>query len=75
MTTTTYIVVDDQQASVLSGCDGPVQVRDRAGKHLGYVTRSYTPEEIAEAQRRLLSDSPRYTTEQVLAHLRSLERS
>jgi hypothetical protein len=55
------------------GKSGDIEVRDRNGNHLGYVTRSFTPEEIEEAKRGLASSGPWYTTQQVLDHLRSLE--
>jgi hypothetical protein len=40
---------------------------------LGSIDPVWTEEDIADARRRLASDEPRYTTAQVLAHLKSLE--
>ena len=69
------IVLDDQQARVVAGTTRRVELVDLNGKHLGYVTHDFTPEDIAEAKRRLASDERRYTAEQVLEHLRSLEKA
>lgn len=69
------ISLDRQQSELVLHAHGSVQVRDHEGKLLGYLAPPFTAEEIAEAQRRLASDQPRYTTRQVLDHLRSLERS
>ncbi|MBI1904440.1 MAG: hypothetical protein HYS13_25370 [Planctomycetia bacterium] len=70
-----HIVVDDEQAKTISESTGYVEIRDQRGRRLGYVAPGFTEDEIAEAKRRLASDDPRYTTQQVLTHLRSLERS
>ena len=69
-----HIVVDDQQARVISEATGTVEIRDREGKHLGYVAHGFTDEDIAIAKRRLASDEPRYTTQEVLDHLQSLQQ-
>jgi hypothetical protein len=42
---------------------------------LGYIAQGFTDEDIALARQRLASSEPRYTTEQVLDHLRSLDES
>jgi hypothetical protein len=34
-----YIVLDDQQAKVVAQAAGMVQIRDRKGRHLGYITQ------------------------------------
>lgn len=68
-----HIVVDDQQAKVIFEATESVEIRDRRGKHLGYVAHGFTEEDIAIARRRIASDEPRYTTQEVLDHLRSLE--
>jgi hypothetical protein len=69
-----HIVVDDQQAKLISEATENVEIRDPRGKHLGYVAHGFTDEDIAIAKERLASDEPRYTTQKVLDHLRSLER-
>lgn len=69
-----YITVDDEQARIVSGVFEDVEIRDRQGRCLGYVTHGFTEEDIAIAKQRLASDKPRYTTKQVLEYLQSLER-
>ncbi|HEX6986421.1 MAG TPA: hypothetical protein VF170_13645 [Planctomycetaceae bacterium] len=75
-----HIILDDEQAKILAGARDAVELRDRRGRSLGVVTPSaaaetgFTEEEIAEALRRSRSNEPRYTTQQVLDHLASLER-
>ena len=68
-----HIVVDDQQAKVISEATENIEIRDSRGTHLGYVAHGFTDEDIAMAVRRMGSHEPRKTTEEVLAHLRSLE--
>jgi hypothetical protein len=67
-----HIVVDDQQAKVISEAKESVEIRDARGGHLGYVAHQFTDDDIAIAKQRLVSHEPRYTTQQVLDHLRSL---
>jgi len=69
------IVLTQEQTEVVAQAQDAVQVRDPKGNVLGYIEPSdFTPEEIAEAKRALASNQPRYTTAQVLEHLRSLEQ-
>jgi hypothetical protein len=67
------IVLNDEQAKQAASSLKPVEVCDSRGNILGTFTPFWTEEDIAEAKRRLESDEPRYTTEQVLRHLESLE--
>lgn len=69
------ILLNDDQANVVRQATDPVELCDRSGILLGYVTRKViaTPEEIAEARRRLNSDGPWHTTAEVLARMRALE--
>ena len=78
----TDIVVNDEQARMILESKTPVVIRDRRGRQLGEVVRvsngcgdasGPTPDKIAELEKRLDSAGPWYTTEDVLAHLRSLE--
>jgi hypothetical protein len=69
-----HIVVSDQQARLISEATESIEIRDARGGHLGYVAHGFTDEDIAIAKQRLASDDPRYTTQQVLDHLRSLDR-
>jgi len=68
-----HIIVDDQQARIISEATEDVEIRDPRRRHLGYVAHGFTDEDIAIAKQRLASDGPRYTTQEVLDHLRSLE--
>ncbi len=68
-----HIVVDDQQVKLISEATESVEIRDLRGEHVGYVAHGFTDEDIVIAKQRLASDEPRYTTQQVLDHLRSLE--
>ena len=69
-----HIVVDDEQVQIIAAAKESVEVRDRNGKHRGYVTHGFTEEDIGIAKQRLASDEPRYTTQEVLDHIRSLEQ-
>lgn len=68
-----HIVVDDEQARLILESGERIEIRDRSGKHLGYVSQGFTEEDIAIAKQRMASDEPRYTTKQVLDHLQSLD--
>ena len=69
------IVLTQEQTEVVARAKDAVQVRDSKGNVLGYIEPpDFTPEEIAEAKSALASKQPRYTTAQVLEHLRSLEQ-
>ena len=70
----TQIVLSDDQAKAVQAAVGAVEVRDRHGNLLGYVSPPPSDAEIAEARRRLESDGPWYSTEQVMGHLKSLEQ-
>lgn len=67
------IIVDDEQARLIAQSKEPVQIRDRSGRVLGYVSHGFTEEDIAIAKERAASDEPRYTTQEVLNYLRSLD--
>jgi hypothetical protein len=81
----TQIVLTNEQASVLASATEPVIVCRPDGSIAGVVSpRSkivtpkeplFTPEEIAEAERRLDSPGAWYTTREVLDHLRSHEQT
>ena len=68
------IILTDDQASALQVAAGPVEVRDRRGTLLGYLSPPASDADIAEATRRLKSDGPWYTTRQVLDHVQRLNR-
>jgi hypothetical protein len=69
-----HIVVDDQQAKLITEATESIEIRDPRGRHIGYVAHGFTDQDIAAAKDRVGSDEPRYTTQEVLDHLHSLER-
>jgi hypothetical protein len=68
------LVLTDEQAKVVATALKPVSVVDSRGNVLGTIDPLWTEADVAEAKRRLASDEARYTTAQVLEHLRSLEK-
>jgi hypothetical protein len=77
----TQIILNSEQAAILAGASEPVCVRLPDGAIAGFLKRDitpkeplFTPEEIAEAERRAHSSGPWYTTKEVLEHLKSLEQ-
>jgi hypothetical protein len=68
-----HIVVDEQQAKLISEATGYVEIRDPQGRHIGYAAQGFTEEDIAIAKQRMASDEDCHTTQEVLDHLRSLE--
>lgn len=70
----TEIILSADQIQVVVGATDVVALRDDQGKLLGYVARPPSDAEVSEAKRRLESDGPWHTTQQVLKHLDSLEQ-
>ena len=70
----TKIILTDEQAQALVSSNGEdVLLVDSAGKRLGSVLRpTFSETEIAEAERRAGDGGPWHTTEQVIAHLKTL---
>jgi hypothetical protein len=68
-----HIVINQEQAKLISEATGDVEIRDAEGRHVGYVAHGFTDEDIAIARQRLASSHSRYTTREVLDHVRSLE--
>jgi hypothetical protein len=68
-----HITVDDEQAEVILKSSSNLEIRDRQGRCIAYVTHGVTKEDIELAKQRLASDEPRFTTHEVLEYLRSLE--
>lgn len=68
-----HITVDEQQAKLITEAAESIEIRDRIGKHLGYVAHGFSESDIAIAKERSQSALPRLTTQQVLNHLASLE--
>ncbi len=73
----TQLTLNDDQVAAIRQSAGGVELCDRSGAVVGYATPRAiaTPEEIAEAHRRLASNEPCYTTAEVLDYLRSLEQA
>jgi hypothetical protein len=67
------IVLTAEQAKVVSAALRPVLVRDDSGHVLGSIAPVWTEEDIEDAQNRLHSDEPRFTTAQVKEYLKSLK--
>lgn len=68
-----HIVVNDEQARIISESNANIEIRDRKGNHLGYVAHGFSESDIALARQRAASTQPRLTTLQVLDYLNSLE--
>lgn len=68
-----HIVVDDKTARAIAEAGEAIELRDQQGRHLGFLTRGVSEQDIEIARQRLASDAPRYTTQEVLDRLRSLE--
>jgi hypothetical protein len=80
----TRLILDPATAAKLDGTAGSIELCDPSGRTLGYFTpvvdRSlyqgveipFSEEELARAEKEV--EGKTYTTDEVLAHLRSLER-
>jgi hypothetical protein len=70
----TRITLTEEQVRSFSDANGAdIVLVGPDGKRLGWVQREiFTDVEVAEAEKRLDSAGPWFTTDQVLAHLRSL---
>jgi hypothetical protein len=65
------VVVTDDLLKAIAESNGDIRFVNAQGEVLGRFEPELTPEELAEIRRRLKSTEPRYTTDQVLARLRS----
>ena len=72
-----HVVLNDQQLQVVTSTSERVEVRDLHGNVIGHILKTPIAEQeyLAEVRRRMANPKPGYTTEQVLAHLKSLERA
>jgi|GEM_PF-6515793 len=68
------IVLNDEQMKLVAQAKDRIEFRDSHGRHLGFLDHGVTELDIALAKKSLQSDEPRYTTEEVLKHLQSLEQ-
>jgi hypothetical protein len=76
----TQITLSSDQAGIVANATEPVRVCLPNGSIAGWLKRDitpkepiFTPEEIAEAERRANGPGPWCTTKEVLEHLKSLE--
>jgi hypothetical protein len=68
------IVLTDEQAKLIATALKPVQICDAKGAVLGVIQPRWTERDIEEALKELETNTVWHTTEQVLAHLQSLEK-
>ncbi len=66
------VVVNADQARLLVESTGNVVIVDENGKMLGTVVRPPSDEDVRLARMRVEENGERYTTEEVVSHLRSL---
>lgn len=72
----TRVILNDDQARAVRGASDTVELLDQSGVLIGYVAQQAqsSPEEIAEARRRMNSDGPWLTTRELLSRLNALEQ-
>ena len=68
------LILTDEQTQIVLQATGIVVIRDSQGRHLGHVSRGFTAEDIAEAQRRLAAPGTRFTGAEVMRYLQTLDR-
>lgn len=64
-----HIIVDDAQAKIISESSERIEIRDRSGRHLGYVASGFTADDVAIAKRRMASNDLCYTTLNKYSHI------
>ncbi len=69
------VVATNDQAKLLAESNECVEFVDSNGKRLGTLLRPPSDEDIQIAKDRIAGDGTRYTTDEVVARLRSLEQS
>jgi hypothetical protein len=69
----TQIMLTDDQAAALIASQGQVRLCDSEGRVLGLTQPTFSAADVEEARRRAASPGVWHTTEEVLAHLRSLD--
>ncbi len=68
-----HIVLTEEQTQTLQTTLEPVELRDGSGRIIRTVPPMWTEDEIAEIKRRLASDKPRHTFEEILEKLKLME--
>jgi hypothetical protein len=66
------IVVNDEQAKIIRDARDCVMVHDSQGRFVGYLRHGFDDADIAAAKQALASDAPRFSTQEVLEHLKML---
>jgi hypothetical protein len=70
-----HLILTEEQMKVLAEAQRQVEVRDSAGRLVGYLQFvMFTQAEIEEAKRRLNSPEPWYTGAQVQSRLQALQQ-
>lgn len=69
------VIATADQAKLLAESTGCVEIVDTDGKRLGTLLRPPSDEDIQIARDRIAGDGKRYTTEEVVSRLHSLEQS
>ncbi len=70
----THIILNDDQVKAVQAAATGVELRDAEGHVVGYVAKPASKDVVAEAKRRLNSDGPWHTTQEVLDSLNALEQ-
>jgi hypothetical protein len=65
------IVMTEAQAKLFAATDERVEIVDTSGRRLGTLLRPPSDEEVRIARERIAQGGKRYTTEEVVSHLRS----
>jgi hypothetical protein len=66
------IVMTEAQAKLFAATDERVEIVDPQGRRLGTVMRPPSHEDVRIAREQIAQGGKRYTTEDVVSHLRSL---
>ena len=69
------IKVTREQAQAIAAAPEGMSIVDPDGNLVGYTESTFSAAELAEAEAALASDEPRYTTQEVLAYLTTLEQT
>lgn len=67
------LILTPEQARILEDASEPVEILNTEGRVLARVLSPTDQAMVAEARRRLATPGPRYSSEQVRAHLLKLE--
>lgn len=71
----TSITLDDALASQIREATDGVELRDKSGAVVAYISPTFAAEGIEAAARLKGSEGPWYSTQEVLNHLQSLDNA